>query len=204
MKQINCGACKGTHKTVQEVFTCHNTVGVFKLQEEDSLAAEMPKREFVKRNEQQQQGNAARKGNIMNTNERVPFAGIIKCEACGGTGKWPTLQNKEGIHFACKGTGRLKEMSEKQFSFIRELFMKMVILGIISEDEQSQLTKVMNDHKHAVTFQTSKWASKKIDEFKSRINRHKTSKINARLQDQMVFEEQDNIQQQRQEEEEVW
>lgn len=190
MKTINCGACKGTHETVQEVFTCHNTVGVFKLQEEDFLAAEMPKREFVKRNEQQQQGNA-RKGNIMKTNENVSLQGTVKCEACGGTGKWPTLQNKEGIHFACKGTGKLKEMSEKQYSFIRELFMKMIVLGIISEDEQAEMKETMLNHKNALVLQTSKWASKKIDEYKSRINRHKSSKIKAQLKSEIVFETQE-------------
>jgi hypothetical protein len=218
MKAIQCGACKGAHQTVQEVFSCHNTLGVFKLQEEDFLAAEMPKREFVKRNEtNNKQDNAqrnVRKGNNMKQEHKVtPFPGIIKCEACEGTGRWPTLQNPNGIHFACKGSGRLKEMSEKQYSFIRELFMKMVVLGIISEDEQRELTKVMLAHKQAVTFQTSRWASNKIDEYKSRINRHKSSKIKARMNTEIVFdtpEEQDRYDSAHQEtqeetrEEEVW
>lgn len=198
MKAINCGACKGTHETVGEIFTCHNTLGVFKLQEEDSLAAEMPKREFVKRNEikQQQQQDIAlsgvQKGNNMKTNRSVSLQGTVKCEACGGTGKWPTLSNYEGIHFACNGTGKLKEMSEKQYSFIRELFMKMVVLGIISEDEQAQMKQTMLNHKNGLGLQTSKWASNKIDEYKSRINRHKSSKIKARLNTEIVFETQED------------
>jgi len=48
-KQIKCGACGHTHPTVAEVFTCHNTTGVFKLQEADELAKDMPKRQFVKK-----------------------------------------------------------------------------------------------------------------------------------------------------------
>jgi len=47
-KQIKCGACGHTHPTVAEVFTCHNTAGVFKLQEADELAKDMPKRQNVK------------------------------------------------------------------------------------------------------------------------------------------------------------
>lgn len=115
----------------------------------------------------------------------------IKCEACAGTGKWPTLRDKEAIHFACKGTGKLKEMSEKQYSFIRELFMKMVVLGIISEDEQAEMKETMLNHKNALVLQTSKWASNKIDEYKSRINRHKSSKIKAQLKSEIVFETQE-------------
>lgn len=50
-KQIKCGACGHTHPKVMDVYICHNTLGVFKLQEQDELAKDMPKRMFVKQTE---------------------------------------------------------------------------------------------------------------------------------------------------------
>jgi len=129
----------------------------------------------------------------MNTNRSVSLQGTITCQACGGTGKWPTLTDREGIHFACKGTGKLKEMSEKQYLLIRELFKEMVNLQIISEEEQASIIEIMLNHKQGLELQTSKWASNKIDEFKSRKNRHKNSQIKSRLKDEIVFETEETL-----------
>lgn len=100
----------------------------------------------------------------------------IKCDKCAGTGKWPSIKNPEGLHFSCKGTGILKEMTEKQYSFIRVLFNKMVDLEIISGNDQEAMIKTMLGHKDNTNPKSVMWASDKIEEYKSRINRFNSSK----------------------------
>lgn len=81
----------------------------------------------------------------------------IRCEACSGTGKWPTLKDYEGKHFACKGTGSVKvsAMTAKQINFIRGLFNELVRMDVICEGDglwNSVVTKMRN-HKDAVAIE---------------------------------------------------
>lgn len=98
---------------------------------------------------------------------------MLTCEGCKGTGKWPTLNNPEGIHFACKGTGSLKAMSEAQYSFIRVLFMELVTMNIIvkNDDEWNKTVNTMKNHKAGIALQSTRWGSNKIEELKARKKR---------------------------------
>lgn len=100
----------------------------------------------------------------------------IKCDKCAGTGKWPSIKNPEAAHFTCKGTGILGEMTEKQYSFIRILFKKMVGLEIISDNDQEAMIETMLGHKDNTHIKSVVWASDKIEEYKSRISRFNNSK----------------------------
>jgi hypothetical protein len=109
----------------------------------------------------------------------------IRCEACSGTGKWPTLKDYEGKHFACKGTGSVKvsAMTAKQINFIRGLFNELVRMDVICEGDglwNSVVTKMRN-HKDAVAIEniegmlTTKDASDIIEmlkDHKSRALKH--------------------------------
>ena len=80
-----------------------------------------------------------------------------RCVACNGTGQWPTLNNPEGKHFACKGTGVVKvsQMTTKQINFIRGLFNELVRMDVICEGDSlwnSVVTKMRN-HKDAVAIE---------------------------------------------------
>lgn len=99
--------------------------------------------------------------------------GTVPCVDCKGTGKWPTQNNPEGVHFACKGTGSLKEMSEKQVAFIRALFMELTKMNIIVKDsnEYHEMVNTMKNHLNGVALRSSRWASDKIEEYKARKNR---------------------------------
>lgn len=83
------------------------------------------------------------------------------------------MNNPEGVHFACKGTGSLKEMSEKQYKFIRDLFKELMKMNIIIEDsnEYHEMVQTMNNHRNGIQLQSSKWANNKIEEYKARKNR---------------------------------
>lgn len=100
----------------------------------------------------------------------------IKCDKCAGTGKWPSIKDPEATHFTCKGTGILGEMTEKQYSFIRVLFKKMVALEIISDSDQETMVQTMLGHRNGLQVKSVVWASDKIEEYKSRINRFNSSK----------------------------
>jgi len=88
------------------------------------------------------------------------------------------LNNPEGVHFACKGTGSLKEMSEKQISFIRNLFKELIKMNIINKDsnEYHEMVQTMKNHLNGIELRSSKWGSNKIEEYKNRKNRVLNSK----------------------------
>lgn len=106
----------------------------------------------------------------------------IRCEACSGTGKWPTQKNPEGRHFKCNGTGHLmvKAMSDKQLNFIRNLFKELVEMEVIIKGDGlwNDIVNTMQNHKQAAAIEnvdgmlSTHDASDIIEMLKDRKSRH--------------------------------
>lgn len=108
-----------------------------------------------------------------NKNNHVIESGLVKCEPCLGTGKYVSMTVSDGTCFRCKGSGSEKAMTIKQYKFIKTLFMLLVGKSIIVEhgNEWHTMVNTMLNHKNGVTLQSSRWASDKIEAYKSRLNR---------------------------------
>ena len=108
-----------------------------------------------------------------------------KCEECGGTGEYLHLMSKPGVHFACKGTGRLivKAMSDKQVNFIRGLFNELVKMEFIVSGDQlwNTIVPLMLAHKEAVAIENidNMLTTKHANEIIRVLKLHKSRSLDA-------------------------
>jgi len=79
------------------------------------------------------------------------------CKECGGTGEYLHLMSEPGVHFACKGTGKLivKAMTQKQINFIRGLFNELVKMEFIVNGDElwNVIVPRILAHKEAVAIE---------------------------------------------------